>query len=132
MAGLMAPTAFRQGGFVAIDMLIVMLPRVLGSMINLFLLLISLVVLVVAVKIGWNEVTGFGGRFATASLYLPTSFDFSTYYRMPRSWMMASLFVGVVLLTSVNIELILRTLVKMLGGEDRLAPIGDAEVGGAE
>ncbi|AXI48771.1 C4-dicarboxylate ABC transporter permease [Sulfitobacter sp. SK012] len=132
MAGLMAPSAFRQGGFVAIDMLIVMLPRVLGSLINLFLLLMSLIVLVVAVKIGWSEVTGFGGRFTTASLYVPTSIDFSEWLRVPRSWMMASLLVGVILLTSVNIELILRTIVNLLGGSDRLSPIGAADMGGAE
>ncbi|MBU2865817.1 TRAP transporter small permease [Pacificibacter marinus] len=132
MAGLMAPTAFRQGGFVAIDMLVVMLPRVVGGVLNLLLLLLSLLVLVVAVKIGWGEVTGFGGRFATAALYVPTSFDFSEVLRVPRSWMMSSLFVGVILLTSVNIELILRTLVSILGGEDRLTPIVVADAGGAE
>ena len=48
MTGLMAPTAFRRGGFVAIDMLLVALPRVLGSVINICLLLLSLLVLVVA------------------------------------------------------------------------------------
>lgn len=132
MAGLMAPTAFRQGGFVAIDMLVVMLPRAVGGVINLLLLLLSLLVLVVAVKIGWGEVTGFGGRFATAALYIPTSFDFTEYLRVPRSWMMTSLLVGVVLLTSVNVELILRTLVTLLGGEDRLTPIVVADAGGAE
>lgn len=132
MMGLMAPSAFRQGGFVAIDMLIMMMPKTLAALFNLFLLLISLAVLIVAVKIGWKEITGFGGRFDSASLYLPTSFDFSSFYRVPRAWMMASLFVGVTLLTSVNIELILRTIVKMLGGGDRLAPIATADLGGAE
>lgn len=132
MMGLMAPSAFRQGGCVAIDMLIMMMPKTLAALINLFLLLISLAVLIVAVKIGWKEITGFGGRFDTASLYLPTSVDFSSYYRVPRAWMMASLFVGVTLLTSVNIELILRTIVKMFGGGDRLTPISTADLGGAE
>lgn len=132
MAGLMAPTAFRTGGFVAIDMLVVMLPRLVGGVLNLFLLIISLVVLVVGVKIGYGEITGFGGRFATASLYLPISLDFTEFFRVPRAWMMASLFVGVVLLTSVNIELILRTIVTLMGGKDRLAPIDAADTGGAE
>jgi len=132
MMGLMAPSAIRQGGFVAIDMLIMMMPKTLAALINLFLLLISLAVLIVAVKIGWKEITGFGVRFDTASLYLPTSVDFSSYYRVPRAWMMASLFVGVTLLTSVNIELILRTIVKMFGGGDRLTPISTADLGGAE
>lgn len=132
MTGLMAPTAFRRGGFVAIDMVPRMLPALLGNILNLFLLCLCLIVLVMAVQIGWSEVTGFGGRFATASLYVPTAIDFSEWYRVPRSWMMMSIFVGVVLLTSVNIELILRSIVSLLGGGDRLPDIMDAPVGGAE
>ncbi|KIC40210.1 C4-dicarboxylate ABC transporter permease [Ruegeria sp. ANG-R] len=129
MTGLMAPTAFRRGGFVAIDMLARFLPRVLGLSLNLFLLLISLAVLLVAVNIGWSEVTGFGGRFATAALYLPTSFAFDEWYRIPRSWMMASLLVGIILLISVNIELILRSVVTILGGAHLLPEIPEAAVG---
>ncbi|WP_170774995.1 TRAP transporter small permease [Ruegeria lacuscaerulensis] len=129
MTGLMAPTAFRRGGFVAIDMLPMMLPRVIGQLLMLFLLFVSLVVLAVAVNIGWSEVTGFGGRFATAALYVPTSLGFDEWYRVPRSWMMASLLVGVFLLLVVNIELILRSIVKMMGGGDLLPEIADAPVG---
>ncbi|GAA6161818.1 hypothetical protein NBRC116589_39920 [Ruegeria sp. HU-ET01832] len=129
MTGLMAPTAFRRGGFVAIDMLPMMLPRVLGQVLMVFLLFVSLAVLAVAVNIGWSEVTGFGGRFATAALYIPTSLGFDEWYRVPRSWMMASLLVGVILLLVVNIELILRSIVKMMGGGDLLPEIADAPVG---
>ncbi|WP_353474287.1 TRAP transporter small permease [Salipiger sp. H15] len=113
MTGLMAPTAFRRGGFVAIDILPSMLPRRPAILLNLVLLAISLVVLVVALQIGWKEVTGLGGRFASASLYLPTALDFSTWYRVPRSWMMLSLLVGLVLLVLVNIELILRNIAEL-------------------
>ncbi|WP_109310603.1 TRAP transporter small permease [Ruegeria sp. AU67] len=129
MTGLMAPTAFRRGGFVAIDMVPLMLPRGVGQTLNILLLLVSLAVLLVAVKIGWSEVTGFGGKFATAALYLPTSFGFDEWYRIPRSWMMASLLVGVILLISVNIELILRAVVTLLGGGHLLPDIADAPVG---
>ena len=132
MTGLMAPTAFRRGGFVAIDMLVVMLPRALSSSLSLILLLISLMVLVVAVQIGWGEVTGFGGKFTTAALYIPADIGFSEWIRVPRSWMMASLLVGVILLTLVNIELILRSIVNLAGAGDRLAAIPDAEIGGGE
>ena len=62
------------------------------------------------VRIGWNEITGFGGLFKTASLYVPTSMTFDSWYRVPRSWMMASLLVGFFLMLLVNVELILRTL----------------------
>ena len=125
-AGLMAPTALRQGGFVAIDMISALLPGILPRLLSLCLLCISLLVLLVAVRIGYAEVTGFGGRFATASLYVPT---FDGWYRVPRSWMMASLLVGVVLLVAVNLELILRQIVRILGGADRLPPILHADAG---
>ena len=128
LTGFMAPLAYRQGGFVAIDMLIEALPEKLGAALSLVLLVISGAVLFVAVNIGWGEVTGFGGRFATASLYVPTSFDFSEWFRVPRSWMMMSLFVGVVLLLIVNIELILRSLITMLGGGDGLKPVNDPDL----
>ncbi len=132
MTGLMAPTAFRRGGFVAIDMLALALPRGIGAALNLFLLLICLLVLIIAAKIGWSEVTGFGGKFATASLYVPTDLAFTEWFRVPRSWMMASLLVGVILMISANIELILRSAITLLGGGDRLPVIPGADAVGAE
>lgn len=131
MTGLMAPTAFRRGGFVAIDVLPSLLPGRAANLLNLLLLGISLVVLVIAVQIGWKEVTGLGGRFASASLYLPTALDFSSWYRIPRSWMMMSIFVGVALLVLVNIELILRNFVRLVSDRP-LPPIPLAETQGAE
>ena len=130
MAGLMAPTAFRRGGFVAIDMLAHALPSRVGQVLNLFLFTVSLVVLLVALEIGWGEITGFAGKFKTASLYVPTLSG--EWFRVPRSWMMLSLVVGLILLVSVNIELILRSIVALLGGADRLKPIPGAENVGAE
>lgn len=132
MTGLMAPTAFRRGGFVAIDTVVRLLPERLGALISLFLLFLSLGVLIVAVQIGWSEVTGFAGKFATASLYLPTDLSFENWFRVPRSWMMASLLFGVVVLISVNVELILRALIKMMGGADHLPAITVEEQVGAE
>lgn len=129
MTGLMAPTAFRRGGFVALDMISGFMSARVSAALSLFLLGVSALILFVAVQIGWNEVTGFGGRFATASLYLPT---LDGWFRVPRSWMMASLLVGVVLLLAVNVELILRSIVQMLGGGDRLPVIDGADMAGAE
>lgn len=120
LTGLMAPIAFRRGGFVAIDMVVQALPMKLGQIVSLILLFISAGVLAMAVGIGWGEVTGFGGKFKTASLYVPLSIDFSEWLRVPRSWMMASLLVGVILLLIVNIELILRSILTLLGDGDRL------------
>lgn len=129
MTGLMAPTAFRRGSFVALDMISGVLPRRGAAVLSLILLLISFLILMVAVQIGYKEVTGFGGKFATASLYLPT---FDGWFRIPRSWMMLSLLVGVVLLLSVNIELILRNVVTLLGGGDDLPEIPLADTQGAD
>ena len=123
MTGLMAPMAYRRGGFVAIDMLIDALPKGIGAILSLILLIISGFVLAFAVPIGLGEITGFSAKFNTASLYIPTTLDFSEWFRVPRWWMMLSLFVGVILLLIVNIELILRTLITLLGGEVKdLAP----------
>ena len=127
LTGLMAPIAFRQGGFVAIDMVVQALPMRLGQIVSILLLIISAGVLALAVNIGWGEVTGFGGKFKSASLYVPISFDLSEWLRVPRSWMMTSLLVGVVLLFIVNIELILRSLITLLGGGDRLRELAPAD-----
>ena len=132
MTGLMAPTAFRRGGFVSIDTLVRLLPKQIGALLSLVLLVLSLLVMVIAIQIGWSEVTGFAGRFATASLYVPTDLSFESWFRVPRSWMMASLVVGLALLISVNVELILRLVVKMMGGGDMLPAISLEEQVGAE
>lgn len=132
MAGLMAPTAFRQGGFVAIDMIGHALPPRVGNVLSLLLLLISLVVLVIAVQIGYSEITGFGGKFATASLYVPGNLTLTEWVRVPRSWMMTSVFLGAILLTLVNIELILRNIIATFGGADRLPNIQDGNMAGAD
>lgn len=124
MTGLMAPVAYRRGGFVAIDMVLLALPERIGAAISLILLLVSGAMLALAVSIGWSEVTGFGGRFATSSLWIPWT---DGWMKVPKAWMMASLLVGFVLLLIVNVELILRALITMLGGGRDLRPIAPGE-----
>ncbi|MEM9583349.1 MAG: TRAP transporter small permease subunit [Pseudomonadota bacterium] len=132
VAGVAAPTAYRRGGFVAIDMVVLMMPRIIGSLLTLFLLFLALIVLVVGVQIGWGEVTGFGGRFATAALKYPTDLGFETWVKVPRSWMMASLLVGVTSMAIVNVELILRAIATMAGREADLPVIPESASVGAE
>ena len=132
MTGLMAPTAFRRGGFVSIEMLTRHLPSPASAILSLVLLGLSLTVMIVGVKIGWSEVTGLGGRFATDSLHYPTAWDLSTWDKVPKRWMMLSLVVGLVLLISVCVELILRSLVTLTGRANRLIEIPHAVMGGAE
>lgn len=132
MTGLMAPIAFRKGGFVAIETLPDLFRGRAVHVLNLFLLGISLAVLIIAAQLGYKEVTGFGGRFATASLYLPMSVTFDEWFRIPRSWMMLSLFVGVILLIAVNVELLLRSLIGLFGGKDETTERTPGRIGGAE
>ncbi|MGO4907410.1 TRAP transporter small permease [Pseudorhodobacter sp. W20_MBD10_FR17] len=132
MTGLMAPTAFRRGGFVSIEMLTRLLPTAASAILSLVLLGLSLVVLIVGVKIGWSEVTGLGGRFATDSLHYPTTLDFNTIQKVPKSWMMLSLVVGLGMLISVCVELILRSLITLVGHAENLNEIPYSVMGGAE
>ncbi|MFY0680678.1 MAG: TRAP transporter small permease subunit [Thalassovita sp.] len=132
MTGLMAPTALRRGGFVAIDVLDNLIRGRAAYLLQLVLLLVSLLVLIVGLQIGWKEVNGLGGRFATASLYIPTSFGFDEWYRIPRSWMMTSLVVGIAMLILVNIELVLHRFMALMGAGDRLPDLSSIDVGGAE
>ncbi len=123
LTGLIAPRAYRRGGFVAIDTIPRLLPRVPAATLSLILLLFAGLVLFYGIRIGWAEVTGFGGRFDTAALYLPLPGE---WFRIPRSWMMASLLVGFVLLFVVNVELVLRNLLTLMGARD-LRPLALAE-----
>ncbi len=131
MTGLMAPTAFRCGGFVSIEMLVRFLPKGLAALLTMLLLGLSMVVLIVGIRIGWSEVTGLGGRFTTDSLSVP-SLDFSSWIKVPKAWMMTSLVVGLTLLISVCLELFLRAFATLLGAQSRLIVIRDAAVVGAE
>jgi len=124
--GLMAPTAFRRGGFVAIDMIIRMLPRLLATGLSVFLMAVTILVLWIALGIGWSEVTGLGGRFETDSLRVPISLDLSVWMKVPKAWMMASLLVGVALLLLVAVELALRSLYALIRGPDGLRDIPEA------
>jgi TRAP-type C4-dicarboxylate transport system permease small subunit len=131
MTGLMAPTAYRRGGFVSIEMLVRLLPRRPAALLALLLLGLSLVVLVVGLRIGWSEVTGLGGRFTTDSLSVPT-LDLSGWVKVPKAWMMASLVVGMTLLISVCVELMLRTLVALFGTQSDLRVIPEMVMEGTE
>lgn len=114
MTALMAPSAMRWGGFVSIDMVPAALPRVPGLVLTLVLLLLSLVVLIVAIGHGYNHTFGFGGNFNSSSLRIPLDWIGLETVRVKLRYMYASLFVGVVLLTAVTVELILRTLVQLV------------------
>jgi TRAP-type transport system small permease protein len=132
MTGLIAPSAMRWGGFVAIDMVPRALPKRIGLFLALILLLMSAFVLIIGVQQGWNHAMGFGGNFNSGSLKVPLFLIGLETIRMKLRYMYGSLLVGMILLLSVNIELILRSLIGMLDPDLELPSDGGAMMAGAE
>jgi TRAP-type C4-dicarboxylate transport system permease small subunit len=129
MTGLMAPVAYRQGGFVAIDMVERALPRIAAGILTLVLLSLSLWVLCIMWDRGLNNhVVSLSGLGTMPSMRLPLDWFGGESIKFKNQWMFASLFVGVTLLILVNIELILRQIITLLGGAARLTPLGDQTV----
>ena len=134
MTGLMAPLAYRMGGFVSIDMLERALPRAASAVLSLILLVIALWVLVIAWDKGLNNhVDTISGRGCSSSLRWPFGFEIGKCgNRFQNSYQYASLWVGVNLLILVNIELMIRQVITLLGAGDRLRPLQTEDVGGAD
>jgi len=119
MTGLIAPSAYRWGGFVAIDMLKDLLPLRLGSLLGLFLLLVSLVVLVYGFQLGLNHVKS-GWLFNSSSLKIPLDVLGLGLVRVKLAWMYMSLPVGLLLMSLVNIELCLKAVAHLIDPDAEL------------
>lgn len=134
LTGLMAPLAYRQGGFVAIDMLERALPRLLSRLLTLTLLAMSFWVLLIAWDKGLNNhVDSLSGRGCSSSLRWPFGIEIGKCKaKFANQYQYAALWVGVNLLILVNAELILRQIIKLLGGADRLKPLNAEEMAGAD
>ena len=120
MTGLIATSAFRWSGFVAIDMVPRALPRMIGAVLSIFLLLLSFGVLIVGIQHSINHAFGFGGNFNSSSLKIPLEWVGFESVRVKLRYMYASLFVGIVLLISVNIELLLRAVINLVSPDQEL------------
>jgi len=134
MTGLMAPLAYRMGGFVSIDMLERALPRTVSAILTLALMGIILWVLVIAWDRGLNNhVDTISGRGCSSSLRWPFGIEIGKCgNRFQNNYQYASLWVGVNLLILVNIELMIRQVIKLLGHGDRLTKLSETELQGAE
>lgn len=133
MTGLMAPIAYRRGGFVAIDMLERALARTAATALSLLLLAISLWVLLICWDKGWNNhVDSLSGRGDSSSLRLPLDWFGGQRVKFQNNWQYAGLWTGVNLLILVNAELVLRQVVTLLGGGERLRPLAVTDMPEAE
>jgi TRAP-type C4-dicarboxylate transport system permease small subunit len=122
MAGLMAPLAYRMGGFVSIDMLERALPRVLSALLTLTLLIITFWVLFVFWDRGLNNhVDTMSGKGCSASLRWPFGIEFGKCGpKFQNRFQYASLWVGINLLLLVNVEMIIRQIITLFGQGHRL------------
>ena len=90
MTGFIAPSAYRWGGFVSIE-----------------ILMISLLVLVVGLQFGLKHVDS-GWLFSSSSLKWPLHLIGMEAIRVKLAWMYMSLPVGLAMMTLVNVELIIK------------------------
>ena len=120
MTGLVAPLGYRHGAFVAIEMAVDFLKGWFSRLLIVLLLAISLSVLLIAIGYGWGHTMGFGGNFDSSSLKLPFSWFGLEDVKVKLRYMYASLLVCVVLLTSVNIELLLRNFIALFDPDAEL------------
>ena len=116
MTGLIAPSAYRWGGFVSIDMLQRFLPKILSNILVFLILIISLTVLLIGFEMGLKHINA-GWIFSSSSIKLPYSLLGGKTEAMKLAWMYMSLPVGIFLLISINIELILKTILSTFSSQ---------------
>lgn len=107
MTGLIAPSAYRWGGFVSIEMLFNILPSKIIKVLTLLLLMISLMVLIVGLDFGIKHVDS-GWLFESSSMKWPLFLIGIESSKIKLAWMYMSIPVGLLMMTLVNIELILK------------------------
>ncbi len=114
MIGLIAPSSYRSGGFVSIDMFPRMMPEKTASILSTFISILSSFVLFTCIYFGWKHTAGFAGNFDSSSLKIPLDWIGLGTFKVKLRFMYASLLLGVFLLVVVNIELILISFLKFL------------------
>ena len=124
MTGLIAPSAYRWGGFVSIGMLSSALPKMVANFLILGLLSLSLLILLIGFKLGLQHVK-VGWIFESSSIKIPFNLIGGKPEAIKLAWMYMSLPVGIILLILVNCELILRNV--LLICDDQVKLPADAE-----
>jgi TRAP-type C4-dicarboxylate transport system permease small subunit len=134
MTGLMAPLAYRMGGFVGIDMLERALPRTLAGVLSLILMTLTMWVLVIAWERGLNNhIDTISGKGCSSSLRWPLGIEVGKCgEKFQNRFQYASLWVGVNLLILVNLELMIRQIITLGGQGGRLSSLtGSEDIAGA-
>ena len=116
MTGLIAPSAYRWGGFVSIDMFQRFLPKILSNILIFLILLVSLTVLLIGFEMGLKHIN-VGWIFSSSSIKIPFSLIGGKTEAMKLAWMYMSLPVGIFLLIMVNVELALRNILSFFNSK---------------
>ena len=116
MTGFIAPSAYRWGGFVSIEMLPKLLPKFLENILIISLLVLSLIILLIGFQLGLQHVK-IGWIFNSSSLKIPFDLIGGEQKAIKLAWMYMSLPVGIFLLILVNIELILKKIILTVNTE---------------
>ena len=116
MTGVIAPSAYRWGGFVSIDMLERFLPKILSNILIFLILLVSLSVLLIGFEMGLKHINA-GWIFSSSSIKIPFSLIGGKTEAMKLAWMYMSLPVGIFLLIMVNVELALRNILSFFNSK---------------
>ena len=119
MTGLIAPSAYRWGGFVSIEMFERFLPKILSNILIFLILLVSLTVLLIGFEMGLKHINA-GWIFSSSSIKIPFSLVGGKTEAMKLAWMYMSLPVGIFLLILVNVELVLRNILSIFNSENNL------------
>ena len=112
MTALIAPSAYRWGGFVSIDMIIGFFSKLIGNLISLLLLMLSLFILIIGFKLGLDHIK-VGWIFNSASIKIPLFIIGEQSIPLKLAWMYMSLPIGIFLLILVNLELILIRIISI-------------------
>ncbi len=125
MMALVAPSAYRWGGFVSIDMFPEALPRRLRSILIICLLILSMTVLIVMLSHAWTHFSspilfnssGLNRLVQDSGLNqaLGTNLEFRT------SYIYLAMSVCLALMISVGIELIIRAFGRLIGDDENFA-----------
>ena len=126
MTGLIAPSAYRWGGFVSIEMFERFLPKILSNILIFLILLVSLTVLLIGFEMGLKHINA-GWIFSSSSIKIPFSLVGGKTEAMKLAWMYMSLPVGIFLLILVNVELVLRNILTIFNSENNLPLDKDRE-----
>ncbi|MFK7866237.1 MAG: TRAP transporter small permease [Alphaproteobacteria bacterium] len=111
MVAFLGPVAFRQGGFIAIEMLAHHLPERISKLLMLMLLCISGIVIFFLVKSAYAHVNS-GWLFSSASLKLPLDLIGLKSIKLKLAYVYMPLLVCFAMMFIINLELIFRKLIE--------------------